>query len=282
MPEGPEVRLVVDMLNKKIKNKTIKKIEILGGKYLRKKANFNKLIGLRIKSIKCYGKFIYWEFYSNSEGNVDIVLFNTLGMTGWWETTDLSHNNIKFIIDDIVIYFNDPRNFGNIIISNQESLKKKLNKLGADIFNSNDIEKFKNRLEKKRDDTMICTALLDQNVIAGCGNYLRAEALYIAKISPFRKIRDLSNEEIIKLFDILNQLAWYYYDEEKGRELNIINNKYKLSSKFKKSGPSNYKPETGYLYLWLVYRQKEDILRNKVLKKEINNRTIHYVPNIQK
>ncbi len=282
MPEGPEVRLVVDMLNKKIKNKTIKKIEILGGKYLRKKANFNKLIGLRIKSIKCYGKFIYWEFYSNSEGNVDIVLFNTLGMTGWWETTDLSHNNIKFIIDDIVIYFNDPRNFGNIIISNQESLKKKLNKLGADIFNSNDIEKFKNRLEKKRDDTMICTALLDQNVIAGCGNYLRAEALYIAKISPFRKIRDLSNEEIIKLFDILNQLAWYYYDEEKGRELNIINNKYKLSAKFKKSGPSNYKPETGYLYLWLVYRQKEDILRNKVLKKEINNRTIHYVPNIQK
>ncbi len=276
MPEGPEVRLLVDILNKKLKNKTIKNIEILGGKYFKRKANFNNLIGLKIKSINCYGKFIYWDFYSSED---DIVLFNTLGMTGWWETTDDIHNNVKFIIDDVVIYFNDPRNFGNIIISNREALTKKLNKLGADIFNSNDIDKFKNRLEKKRDDTMICTALLDQNVIAGCGNYLRAEALYIAKISPFRKIRDLSQEEIIKLFDILNQLAWYYYDEKKGRELNIINNKHKLSAKFKKSGPSKYKPESGYFH---VYRQKEDTLGNKVLKKEINNRTIHYVPSIQK
>jgi formamidopyrimidine-DNA glycosylase len=50
---------------------------------------------------------------------------------------------------------------------------------------------FINRLNKKRDDTMICTALLDQKVIAGCGNYLRAEALYIDKISPFRTIKNL-------------------------------------------------------------------------------------------
>jgi DNA-formamidopyrimidine glycosylase len=278
MPEGPEVKLLVDMLNRKIKNKTIKNIKILGGKYLRKKTNFNDLIGLKIKSINCYGKFIYWSFYSSN-----IVLFNTLGMTGWWNILNLEkHNNIEFMIDDLFIYFNDPRNFGNIIISNYDNLIKKLDKLGANIFNKNDIDKFKIRLEKKRDDTMICTALLDQNVIAGCGNYLRAEALYIAKISPFRIIKHLTKEEIKTLWNILVQLAWFYYDENKGRRLNIINNKYKLSAKYKKTGSSKYKPLEGYSYLWLVYRKKEDLLGNKVLKKEINNRTIHYVPNIQK
>jgi formamidopyrimidine-DNA glycosylase len=33
MPEGPEVRQIVDLLNKKLKNKEIKKIDILGGRY---------------------------------------------------------------------------------------------------------------------------------------------------------------------------------------------------------------------------------------------------------
>jgi formamidopyrimidine-DNA glycosylase len=284
MPEGPEVRLLVDLLNKKFKNGTIKYIEILGGKYLRKKADFSKLKELKINSINCYGKFIYWLFNDS-----DIVLFNTLGMTGWWNyaTHDndmhhaMNHNNVKFIIDDNIIYFNDPRNFGNIIISNKSNLDKKLAELGADIFNKDHLDIFIERLKKKRDDSMICTALLDQKVIAGCGNYLRAEALYIAKISPFRTINNLSKDEMNKLFNILLQLAWFYYNEEKGRKLNIIDNKYQLNALFKKTGPGNYKSNKDYENYFHVYRQKIDRLGNKVLKKEINNRTIHYVPNIQ-
>ncbi len=275
MPEGPEVKLLVDKLNKKLKNKKILTIEVLGGKYLRKKADFSKLNGLIIKSIKCYGKFIYWEFIDS-----DIILFNTLGMTGWWEYKDYPHNNVKFIFDDkSFIYFNDTRNFGNIIISNFTNLNKKLALLGANIFNKNHLDLFIKRLDKKRDDTMICNALLDQKVIAGCGNYLRAEALYIAKTSPFREIKNISENEIKTLWDILVQLAWYYYDENKGRKLKIINNDYKLSAIYKKKGPSKYKPDDGYFH---VYRQTKDTLGNKVMKKEINNRTIHYVPNVQK
>jgi formamidopyrimidine-DNA glycosylase len=248
MPEGPEVRQIVDLLNKKLKNKEIKKIDILGGRYSKntlKKPDFTKLNGLIIESINCYGKFIYWKFKNN-----DIVLFNTLGMSGWWVFDEMPHNNIKFIIDNINIYFNDPRNFGTFIISNQINLNKKILLLGADIFNINNLDLFIERLNKKRDDLMICTVLLDQNIIAGCGNYLRAEALYIAKISPFRTIKNLLNDEINMLWDILVQLAWFYYNEDKGRKLNIIKNhrlKYNLSAQHKKSGPSKYKPDEGYL-----------------------------------
>ena len=204
MPEGPEVRQIVDLLNNKLKNKKIDNIEVLGGRYNKhslKKPDFNKLNGLIIKSINCYGKFIYWQFK-----NTDIILFNTLGMSGWWLFDEIPHNNIKFVIEHIIVYFNDPRNFGTINISNLINLNKKLSTLGADIFNTSNLDIFINRLEKKRDDTMICTALLDQNVIAGCGNYLRAEALYIAKISPFRTIKNLSKDEINMLWDILVHL----------------------------------------------------------------------------
>jgi formamidopyrimidine-DNA glycosylase len=273
MPEGPEVKKLVNNLNKKLKNKIILNVIVKGGKYNKAKKDFSLLNNLKIKSIKCYGKFIYWEFIDS-----DIVLFNTLGMTGWWEYDDLPHNNVLFELNTMNIYFNDPRNFGNLIISNHLNLDKKLKELGADIFNKTDVNIFKERLERKRDDTMICTALLDQKVAAGCGNYLRAEALYIAKISPFRLIKNLDINDINLLWDVLLQLAWFYYDEEEGIKLNIINNKYQLAAKFKKSGPSKYKPREGFFH---VYRQNYDTFGNKVLKKDINNRTIYYT-NIQK
>ena len=37
MPEGPEVSILVHNLNKKVKNKIIKNIKILGGRYTKKK-----------------------------------------------------------------------------------------------------------------------------------------------------------------------------------------------------------------------------------------------------
>ncbi len=279
MPEGPEVRLLVDKLNIKLKGHIIKKINILGGRYKNIKGNnssFNLLNDKKIKKIKSYGKFIYWLFE-----NSDVVLFNTLGMTGWWEFKNQLHNNIEFEFKDFSIFFNDPRNFGTLIAINDynnEILNNKLDKLGADIFNSNDIEIFKHRLNKKKDNMMIASVLLDQTVVAGCGNYLRAECLYIARISPFRELKKLSIDEIIRIWDILVQLAWYYYNENKGRKLGIINDKYELSALYKKEGPSLYKPAEGSFH---VYRQDKDTLGNKVYKKQINNRTIHYVPSIQ-
>ena len=120
---------------------------------------------------------------------------------------------------------------------------------------------------------------MDQKVLAGCGNYIRAEALYIIKMSPFKKIKDLSQNDIKNVYDILRQLSWYYYDEDKGNKLKIINKKYKLSPNQKKIGPSSYKPAEEIFY---VYRQKKDPFGNNVETDKLGTRTIHFVPKIQK
>jgi formamidopyrimidine-DNA glycosylase len=207
-------------------------------------------------------------------------MFNNLGMTGWWIFEEEPHNHFKFELSENILFFNDPRNFGNVIISNRINLENKLEKLGADIFNTNDIDKFNERLIKKQSSAMIANALLDQKVVSGCGNYLRAECLYLSKISPFREIKNLSNKDINIIWNILNQLAWYYYNEKLGIKKNIIDGKYKLSVNYniKKMGPSKYKPREGIFH---VYRQKKDEYDNKVEKKELNNRTIYYVPACQ-
>jgi DNA-formamidopyrimidine glycosylase len=281
MPEGPEVKNLTLWLNKKFRYKKILNIKINSGKYKKNSKNLNtlilnkKLFPLTIDKIDCKGKFIYFLFK-----NTDIVLFVTLGMTGWFELEELKHNHIQFNFNDIILYFNDFRNFGNIIVSNKEELEKKLLSLGADILNSKDnFDLFNKRIERKRDDTFIASALLDQKVSAGVGNYIRAEALYIAKISPYRKIKDIDIGELKRLWNILKQLGFFYYNENIGRKIGIIDGKYKLINKFKKSGPSKYKPEDGK---FLVYRQTEDSNGNKVTSEKLNNRTIHYVKKIQK
>lgn len=280
MPEGPEVKNLTLWLNKNFKYKKILNIKINSGKYKKKSTNLNKIIynkknfPLIIEEINCKGKFIYFLFK-----NSDIVLFVTLGMSGWFQLEEDKHNHIQFDFNNISLYFNDYRNFGNLIFSNRIELNKKLLSLGPDILDKKDNFKlFQERISRKRDDTFIASALLDQKVSAGVGNYIRAESLYISKISPYRKIKNLNENELKKLWNIIKQIGFFYYNEKIGKKLGIIDGKYNLVTKIKKSGPSKYKPEEGK---FLVYRQKEDPLGNKVISEKLNNRTIHYVKKIQ-
>lgn len=274
MPEGPEVKIITDELRKHIVDKFLYSIDILGGRYQKHDPpkNFQKIINLlplKITSINAYGKFIWWEF-----ANTDFTLWNTLGMSGWWKTKDEAHNNICFnyktnLTDTKIkkIYFNDMRNFGTFIFDTKNNLEKKIGKFGPDILSldKNSVQKFYSIVKNKK--TLICEILLDQKITAGCGNYLRADALYLAEINPFTPGKNLSKEQIIDLWNTLNQLAWYHYNKKEGIKNKVITKKYRFADYFDR--------------VFLIYSHKTDPLGNKVIKNKINNRTIHWVENIQ-
>lgn len=273
MPEGPEVKLISKYLNKKLANKYIQQIKILGGRYQHHQApkNYHKFIKqlpLKVLSVNAYGKFIWMEFE-----NTELTLWNTLGMSGWWQTKEEIHNHISIDYSKTPkgksdkIYFNDQRNFGTFIFDTKKKLKEKIGKFGPNIL-SNTLEsenKFIKLVQKKK--SSISEILLDQKVAAGCGNYLRAEALYLAELNPFTPGKNISEDKLKELWNILNQLAWYYYNKQQGEKLKIINHKYKLPDDFDR--------------IFLVYSEKTDPLGNKVKTERIKDRTIHYVPSIQ-
>ena len=277
MPEGPEVKRITDWLNRKYKNKKLISLSIKSGRYLkhgppRGYDNFKKLLPLKIKSINCHGKFIWWNFF-----NTDMTLWNTLGMSGWWINDNIKHNNLEFKIGNSKLYFNDVRNFGTFIFCTRDQLEKKLKILGPDILNIEDnSQEFLKRIERKRSDTYIASAILDQKVAAGCGNYIRAEALYLSRINPFIEIEKISKKRLLLLWNIMKQIAWYFYNPKKGKKLKIINSSI---DKYEKIFKSIKKPET---YIFLVYGEDIDPYGNKVYTKKIKDRTIHYVPKIQK
>lgn len=59
----------------------------------------------------------------------------------------------------------------------------------------------------------IASALLDQAIAAGCGNYIRSEVLYLANISPFRKLEELEDFELELIWNLLQQVGYNYYNK---------------------------------------------------------------------
>lgn len=280
MPEGPEVKKMSTKVNNMVSNLKLVNVKINNGRYLKKlPTNYEKFkssLPLTVKNVNCHGKFMWWEFKDKNNEDSDITLFNTLGMTGYWtKEDDLKHNNVSFIFqDNYNVHFNDYRNFGTIILCDKENLAKKLKTLGPDLLAIDKnlknkehqmlgVELFKKRLERKRKDTMIASALLDQKVASGCGNYIRADILYLAKVDPFKEIGKLSNSEIELIWYLMRQIAFNNWNKNLGLKYGVVDKKFKFAEDYNRH--------------FFVYMQENDINGKLVYREKLNGRTIHYV-----
>ena len=138
-----------------------------------------------------------------------------------WIENDLKHLNVEFITDykNISFYFYDQLSFGTLKAvdcdTNGETiLEKKLKELGPDLLdNKTTFELFKKQIRKKiNENKAIGTVIVNQKIISGVGNYLRADALWMAKLSPFRKVQDITNDELKLLYEAIVGLIWGDYD----------------------------------------------------------------------
>ena len=55
---------------------------------------------------------------------------------------------------------------------------------------------------------------MNQGIISGCGNYIKAEVLYYAGISPLRKVGSMTEEESDKLFEGLRIIPRISYNHK--------------------------------------------------------------------
>ncbi len=214
MPELPEVEIVRQSLDKKIKGKIIKKV-IVKNRNLRFKVPLgfeDFLKNQKIIEVKRFSKYLNL-FLSNKRicvihlgmsGTIHLVKSkkkNNMTNTSFYHSPFLpkKHNHIEIFFDDLKLVYNDPRRFGFVdIVGNYKLLEKKFKKFGPEPFsskfNSNYIFSFLKNKEKN-----IKSFLLDQNFVSGIGNIYASEILYLSKIKPSKKGRYLNKEECKKL-----------------------------------------------------------------------------------
>lgn len=201
MPEGPECRIIVEGLHKLLVKKRILTATFISGRYTKNECHgfneFVKSLPLTVIDVKVKGKFIYVMFHDGS------FLWNTLGMSGRWTIREETHNRLVFELDDgSRIWFNDQRNFGTLKFGALEvDTNKKLASLGLDLLNEDhDFITFRKRLKRKKNlKKTLAEVMMDQSNLAGVGNYIKAEALYRARLSPHRNCESLTNDDLQKL-----------------------------------------------------------------------------------
>ena len=303
MPEIIEVLITSQFLNYKIKNKKIKEIILFDeGKIKNKIRNFDKLIlnlPLKVAEVSSKGKMLYFVLKDND--NNKYYLISTFGLFGRWfdSDDDLKHKRLMMKFDKINIYYDDRTNYGNMYFyDDKKEFLKKIESIAPDFLrNDLNLNIFKSRIEyliknKKMENKKIYEILMNQekgkSLGSGLGNYLTAEILYDAKISPHTKLKDIySNTNLIKkLMNSIKKIIKHSYVSSTVGYLEYLSTFKKDHRKMiKENHFPNFHPETKIPkkdFKFKIYGQDEDPYGNKVVKDVIiNGRKTHWVKEIQ-
>jgi len=281
MPEGVEVKLSAENIGSLVEGKRVINItcgdksryvsELPEGLYDFLSSfvnNTNTIDQCKVVSIKTRGKFMHWQFSNGWH------MFCTFGMTGQWSPQPGKHICLNILLengnDQYNIYFNDPRHFGTIkFVEGKDQLNAKLSELGWDPL-QDDLAKYSPWLigELAKTARPIGQVLMDQSLFAGVGNYIRAEALYLAKMSPWKPANQFSKNDAENLFQAC---------------IDVMQTSYQYQGATIQTYKTAYGEEGRYSSCFKVYGKKTDPLGNKVIKEDTpDKRTIHWCPDVQK
>jgi endonuclease-8 len=159
-----------------------------------------RLDGLRVESVEAEGKNLLLRFEHG------LLLRSHLRMTGRWrlEQRGRTRRGRPWLVlrgaEHEAVLWNGPV----LELSRGGSAVRTL---GPDILaEPPNLEGMRRRLCSSSPGRAIGDALLDQRLVAGVGNVWRAEALWEARVSPWRPLGDVSDSELLAVLEAAHRL----------------------------------------------------------------------------
>ena len=267
MPEGPEVKKNSNSLARSISAKQIVEASVVSGRYAKKELagleEFCMQLPTKTIGVGCHGKFMFIIF------NNDFNLWCTFGLSGRWSEEQAKHARFKMsFADGSTVFFDDMRNFGTLkFVQSSRSLLDKLSTLGLDLL-TDDIgpKQFLDKVRSK-DKHNICKVIMNQSILAGVGNYIKAESLWMARMDPRRTISEFEDFELLNLKECIEHI---------------------MNSSYVHGGATflTHKDFSGqkgrYSERFVCYNRKTDMEGNAVERmKTPDGRTTHWAPKRQ-
>ena len=286
MPEGPELAYSRDRLKQLVEGQALTDLVVgTSGRYSKKPPEgldaflHEKQIkgSPRVKEVATKGKFMWWRFNFPCDSE-DWYMHCTYGMSGGWYTYATKHaafsvtyneSGIPITRDTKRLFFNDPRHFGTIkFVKGRPAHDKKLSTLGPCILTSTlTSDLFAQNVLKKPART-IAEALMDQSVVSGVGNYIKAEVLFRSGVSPWRPVTEITPAEYVSLCESVVTVASESYATQ-GATIST----YKTVDGHEGTTQFNFK----------VYSMKQCPKGHDVRREETpEGRTSHWCPQCQK
>lgn len=239
-----------------------------GDKYKSFRNSLKKFAKATLNEIETKGKAMYWELTPRSNNNVVVneYLVIGFGLTGGFKFEKSDHSRIEFVFADptfpektaTLLYYDDMRNFGTFTFMNRADLNVKLHAMGPDAFEITSEELADQLAIPSIQKHEIAKALLNQKVIAGIGNYLRAEILYVADVDPMIRVKNLDEAQVTAIHNAIHSV---------------------MVEVMAGAGSTNYKDTVDHAgsYQFRVYQQKTAPDGRVVKKTTLAGRSIYHV-----
>ncbi len=198
MPEGPEIRLAADRIEKVLRGQTIDEVAL----NLPRLRRFEKrLTGRSVRDVATRGKAMLTRFDNG------LTLYSHNQLYGRWYVTrrprlpdtkrqlrvalhTATHSAVLYSASDLAV-----------LTERQLNRHPFLSRLGPDILDAGlTVAEIMERLGSARFSGRSLAALyLDQGFLAGTGNYLRSEILWTSGLAPSARPRELAADDLRRL-----------------------------------------------------------------------------------
>jgi len=202
MPELPEITAYLEGLERTIAGRALERIRVRSPSLVRTwDPPLSAAEGLRVEGLRRLGKRIVWEMED------DLFLVFHLMITGRFKWTRAgaavpkkrAHGAFDFANGTLLLTEQSTQKRASLHVIRGEDALAELDPGGLEVLGAT-LEQFTAALT--RESRTLKRALTDPRVLSGIGNAHSDEILLFARLSPLQLTRNLSDEEVSRLFDV--------------------------------------------------------------------------------
>ena len=203
MPEGDTIHKLAAAIAPRLEGTSLERFEIRGDRSL-------DLRGRRVERVEAYGKHLVISL----EG--DLIVRTHLGMTGSWHRYAVGERWKRPARQSSVVLANGSDVFVCFNAKEAECIRARgaraassLGRLGPDLVRS-EMPSIQTILERARriedSETPIADVLLSQSVASGIGNVYKSELLFLNRLHPLDRLRDIDDEILGQVYGEAHRL----------------------------------------------------------------------------
>ena len=206
MPEGDTIHRAARTLQAALAGRTITRFETVFPQLARIDEDA-PLAGRTVESVTAAGKNLVMHFSG------DLHLRTHMRMNGSWhiyrpgERWRKPRGDMRIVLETgewTAVAFNVP--VAEFHDSSSLARQEDLRKIGPDLIADDYDEEEAVRRIRARAGEEIANVLLNQRVVAGIGNEYKSELLFMGRVSPFRKVQDVTDDELLALLRLARKV----------------------------------------------------------------------------
>jgi len=213
MSEGPEVKRAAARLNDALAGETIRNIDAHHKNIISwLETEPRALLGRKILRVRAIGKHILFDLDNGSHLHNHLLMFGSWRIYGPRAKIETDKPIMEVIQTEKHRAVLRGGSVMELLPAGTLEKHPRMSKLGPDVLGEPFDQKRALENLARHPEMEIGVALLDQEIMAGIGNYLKSEILFLARINPHSLISELSDKPLREIIRISREVTLFSFE----------------------------------------------------------------------